>query len=212
MKVLVALVLCGLPATLSAQATLQTFTSPDRTFQFKYSSLLIRCTEQRQEEGQPGSWIPEDSCQSYMPVCDDVGSQGSTTLVCFAYPKVKFKDYPTFGAAAFSVAKVKRAVTEKKCLSGSPDWVVDPHRSGKTAIINHVEFKVFGTDGVGMGHGLDGYVYRNFHRNTCYELSINMTSMSTGAFETPPKEFTQKDYNEVNGRLKQALESFRFLK
>ncbi len=152
MKVLVALLLWGLPATLSAQDTLQIFTSPDHTFQFKYSTLLVRCTEQRHEEGQPGWWIPEDSCESYIPACDDAGSQGSATLACFAYPKAKFKDYPTFNAATFSVAKVKRAVTEKECLSGSPDWVVDPHGSGKTATINHVKFKVFEIDGAGMSH------------------------------------------------------------
>ena len=212
MKVLVALLLCGLPATLSAQATLQTFTSPDRTFQFKYPNLLVRCTEQRHKEGYPGWWIPADSCGSYLPVCDDTGSQDSTTLVCFAYPKAKFKDYPTFGAAAFSVAKVKRADTEKECLSGSPDWDIDPHGSGKTATINHVTFRVFETDGLGMSHSQDGHVYRNFHRNTCYELSIRMTSTDPGAFDTPPKEFTQEDLNEVEGRLKQALDSFSFLK
>ncbi len=39
-----------------------------------------------------------------------------------------------------------------------------------------------------------------------------MTATSPGVFDTPPKEFTQKDYDEVKGQLKQTLESFTFLK
>lgn len=213
MKVLVAFFLCALSTPLSAQTTLQTFTSSDGTFQFKYFNLLVPCMEQRNEEGSPGWWTPADSCQAYTPVCDDPGSQGSSTLVCFAYPKAKFKDYPTFEAATFSVAEVKRAVTEKECLSGSPDWVIVTHGSGKkTANINHVKFRVFEVDGVGLGHSLYGHVYRNFHRNTCYELSIRMASTIPGNFDGPVKEFTQKGWNEVNGQLKRALDSFSFLK
>ncbi len=212
MKVLVAFFLCALSTLLSAQTTLLTFTSSDGTFQFKYSNLLVRCMDQRNEEGSPGWWTPADSCQSFTPVCDGPGSLGSSALVCFAYPKAKFKDYPTFEAATFSVAEVKRAVTEKECLSGAPDWVIVPHESGKTADINHVKFRVFEIDGVGGGHSLDGHVYRNFHRNTCYELSIRMASMSPGILDGPVKEFTQKDWNEVNSQLKRALDSFSFLK
>jgi hypothetical protein len=123
-----------------------------------------------------------------------------------------FKDFDTFEAAAFSVAEVKGAITQKECLSGSPDWVIDSRGGGKIADINHEKFKVFEVDGVGMGHILDGKVYRNFHRNTCYELSIRMTSTNPGVFGRPAKELTQKDRDEVSDRLKQALDSFRFLK
>ena len=211
MKVLVALLLCGLPATLSTQASLQTFTSKDGVFRFRYSTLLVRCTALGDEESHPSSWSPTNSCGSYIPVCDDGGSQGSETLVCFAYPKDKFKDYATFGAAAFSVAEVKGAVTAKECLSGAPDWVYSPG-SGRTATINQVKFKVFERGGAAMSHSIGETVYRTFHRNTCYQLSIRMTSVSPGVFDTPPKEFIQQDENEVNGRLKQTLESFIFLK
>ncbi len=126
MKVFLALCLCGLSIALAAQTKLQTFTSPDSMFQFKHSNLLVRCTEQRHEEGSAGWWVPADSCEAFTPVCDDPGRQGNnSTLVCFAYPKTKFKDYPTFEAATFSVADIKSAITEKKCLGGEPDWVID---------------------------------------------------------------------------------------
>jgi hypothetical protein len=204
--------LCALSATLCAQTAQQTFASADGTFQFKYPELLVRCMEQVHEEGNPGLWIPADSCESYTPVCDYPGSQGNRTLVCFAYPKDTFKDYDTFEAAAFSVAEVKGALTQKECLSGSPDWTIDPRASRKIAHINHEKFKVFQADGVGMGHILDGKVYRNFHRNTCYELSIRITSTNPGVFDRPAKELTQKDWDEVSDQLKQSLDSFRFLK
>jgi len=204
--------LCVFSAALYAQTALQTFASADGAFQFKYPELLVRCTQQTQAEGNPGLWIPADSCESYTPVRDYPGSQGNRTLVCFAYPKDKFKDYDTFEAAAFSVAEVNGALTQKQCLSGSPDWVIDPRATAKITDINHEKFKVFEVDGVGMGHILDGKVYRNFHRNTCYELSIRMTSTNPGVFDRPPKELTQKDWDEVSDRLKQALDSFRFLK
>lgn len=211
MKALLALCLCGLSILLSAQTKLQTFTSPDGMFQFNHSNLLLRCTEQRHEEGSAGWWVPADSCEAFTPVCDDNGRQGnSSTLVCFAYPKTRFKDYPTFEAATFSVSDIKSAVTEKKCLGGEPDWVIDPRGSGKTVNINDVRFKLFETDGVATGHGLDGHVYRTFHRNRCYELSIRIASTGSWVFGVPVKEFTRKDWNEVNGRLKQALDSFHF--
>jgi hypothetical protein len=85
MKTLIALCLCALSIPLPAQTALRTFTSPDGVFQFKHSNLLVRCTEQRHEQGYPGWWVPEESCESYTPVCEDPGSQGSSTLVCFAY-------------------------------------------------------------------------------------------------------------------------------
>jgi len=54
MKTLIALCLCALSIPLPAQTALRTFTSPDGVFQFKHSNLLVRCTEQRHEQGYPG--------------------------------------------------------------------------------------------------------------------------------------------------------------
>lgn len=213
MKILLALCLCGWSVALPSQTEHHTFTSADGVFQFKYSSLLVHCTEETHEEGNAGTWVPADSCESFTPVCDDPGRQGnSSTLVCFAYPKARFKDYPTFEAATFSVAHVKNATTEKMCLDGEPDWVIDPRKSGKALDINHERFKLFQTDGVATGHSLDGHVYRNFHRNKCYEVSIRIASTGSWVFGVPVKEFTRKDWRELNARLEQALESFRFLK
>ena len=95
----------------------------------------------------------------------------------------------------------------------SPDWVIDRRGSGGTATINGVKSKVFQVDGVGMSHALDGHVYRNFHENKCYELSIRIATTNAGAYDPGTiNEFSKEDWNEVYGRLKQALDSFKFLK
>ena len=210
MKVLAAMLLGFWPTLLAAQSQpLQSFTSADRVFQFKYSGLLVRCIESKT---QPGLWLPDDSCEAYFPVCDDAGSQGSITAVCFAYPKSRFKESPTFEAGTFSVAEVKKINTEKECLVGSPDWVVDPHGNGKTESINGVKFKVFQLSDAGMNQSLVAHVYRTVHKNRCYELSIRMAMASSGAFDPGTiKEFTKKDWNEVDGHLRESLKSFRFL-
>jgi hypothetical protein len=187
---------------------LNTFTSRDGVFQFKYSGLLVHCVE---SEKQAGWWEPADSCEAYFPVCDEA-DQGSNTLACIAYPREPFKDSPTFEAATFSVAEIKQATDETQCLSGSPDWVVYPPKGGETELVNGVKFKVFEVSDAGMSQGLDGRVYRSFHENKCYQLSIRMAMASSGAFDPGTiNEFTKEDWNEVHGRLKQAQDSFKFL-
>jgi|BogFormECP03_OM2_1039629.scaffolds.fasta_scaffold04315_1 hypothetical protein len=188
---------------------LHTFTSPDDAFSFKYSGLLVRCMERKT---QAGSWEPADSCEAYFPVCDDPNSQRSRTLVCFAYPRDRFEDAGTFEAATFSVAEIKETITEKECLSGSADWDDDERRSGGNETINGVKFKTFEVGEAGMNQGVDGRVYRSFHGNKCYELSIRVATANSGAFDPGTTvEFTKEDENEVQGRLKQALDSFTFL-
>jgi hypothetical protein len=186
----------------------QSFTSPNGTFKFQHSSLLLEC---KQSPKQAGRWMP-DSCEAYSSVCDDSDPK-VTTIACFAYPKTKYKDFPSFEAAAFSVAEITAATTRNVCLSGSPDWVIDPRGSGRTVAINGVNFKKFEIDGVGAGNILDGYVYRSFHRNKCYELGIRLAWSNPANYDPGTiKRFTEADWEEVYGRLQRALQSFQFLK
>lgn len=188
---------------------LHTF-SENSAFQFQYSDMLIHCV-QKKDQGE--AWIPADSCNAYFPVCDDSGSQGSSTLACFAYPKDKFADTPTFEAAAFSVAEVRQARTEDSCLVGSPDWDIDPRSGAKIHTINEVKFKFFEIGGAGMSQGVDGQVYRTFRQNKCYQLSIRLAMANSGAFDPGTiNKFSKEDENEVRTRLRQCLNSFRFVK
>lgn len=56
-------------------------------------------------------------------------------------------------------------------------------------------------------------MYRTFHEKKCYQLAIKTAMTSSGAFDPGAiNEFTKEDRNEVYGRLKQPLDSFRFLR
>lgn len=193
----------------NAENALKTFFGSE--FRFQYASLLIPCQKKEQETGDGYYWA-QDSCSAYFPVCDDSGSQGSTTIVCVAYPKEKFADAPTFEGAAFSVSAVEGASTESDCLGGSPDWVIAPKGTGKTATLNDVKFKVFEVGEGGMSQSVDGEVYRTFHGNKCYQLSIRIAEADSGAFDGDINEFTKEDMDEVRSRLEHARDSFLFLK
>jgi hypothetical protein len=131
--IFVAVCFCGVSFA-SAQTDLQTFTSPDGVFRFKYSPMLVRSTL---EQSQENWWAPADACMSQDGVCDDAAGSGST-IACFAYPKDKFKKKPTFSAAAFFVAEVLEEAQEA-CLAGSQHWLI---LSAETTKINAVTFSL----------------------------------------------------------------------
>jgi len=191
----------ALSAALFSQENVQTFTNPNGIFQFTHLQALVHCV------GEGGSWAPSEDCSSQGGLCDDVLSSG--TLVCFAYPKQKFTTKPAFGGAAFFVAEIKKATTEKACLAGE-DWLV--RRSEKTTI-NGVPFKVFHISDAWMSGSQDGDIFRTFREKRCYELGIQQVWVSTGGFDAGPfEEFTKDDERVVRIALEQVLDSFRFLK
>ena len=222
MKVPIAVCVCALAVTLAAQTSRQTFSSPDGVFQFTYSGMLVDCIKKVPSKPKP-SGVPKvfvgippalsipDSCQSMADVCSDLGGQVST-LACFAYPKDKFRDKPVFAAAAFFVEKIEEAATESACLQGSQNWNPDEIEAAKLTEINGVAFKVFEIGDNWAGGGQGGHVYRTFHDKKCYELGIQ-TSVERAAYDPETsKEFTKQDSDEVQRRLKQSLNSFKFVK
>jgi hypothetical protein len=80
-----------------AQGNVQTFTSPDGVYQFRYPAYFVRCSQDMR-------WIPwgPEDCASMMPVCP--WPEKTANVGCVAYPKARYKEYPEFEAAAFSVA------------------------------------------------------------------------------------------------------------
>ncbi|MDP9339116.1 MAG: hypothetical protein M3P45_09630 [Acidobacteriota bacterium] len=219
--VLSALLLCAFPIVPNPQNTnsrspaeaLRSFTSEDGVFRFQYSNMLIRCTGELREEGQARSWFPDD-CQAYVPACGASWSPLDNTLVCFAYPKTRLKDSPTFEAGTFSVAEIAQAATKEACISLSSDLrhlAVDPR--GRIAMIHGLRFQAFELTGAAASHSSSAYIFRNFHRDRCYELSVTIVTINPGVFDPGTiKEFTTQDRNQVYGHLRQALDSFRFLK
>lgn len=203
MKSIIALCFCGLTIALHAQV--KTFTSPDRLFRFKYSTILVNCMPTLTGAEAPTSIL--SACTSQFSLCD--GGEGTgNTIACFGYPKERFKDKPTFIAATFFVAEIDDAKTEQTCLAGSQDRKL----AGSTTI-NGVSFVVFdGGEKNWLGGSQSGPVFRAFHDGKCFELGLQ-TAMKHGGYDPEVlKSFTKEDDDEVKGWLKQALNSFRFTK
>lgn len=198
-KAVVLLCFFSICPALAAQAKLQTFSSPDGVFQFTHSNILIRCMTEK------GFWAPVKSCSG---LCDDIASSG--TVVCFAYPRDRFTTKPNFGGAAFFVAEINQATDEKACLAGDTNWLV--HGTENTNI-NGVDFKVFHVSDAWLSGSQGGDIYRTFHEKKCYEVSVQQVWVSTGGLDAGTfEEFTKKDQHMVRLRLKEALDSFQFLK
>ena len=210
MKVWIALCLCGLSIPLAAQTDLKTFTSPDGSFQFKYSPVLVHCKLEEPREGSLGDWVPADSCSSQGGLCDDVGSSDATTLVCLGYPRNRFKDKPTFSGAAFFLAELPAVTTRRTCLKGSENWVIESVRNVR---IDSRPARLFRVDDTWTSHRETGEIYRIFHAGKCYELGIRQVSTSLGTYDPGAiKPFTRRDLAEVRRNLRYGLDSFRFLK
>jgi hypothetical protein len=220
MKILIAFLVCGFAIFGSAQQSLQTFTSPNGLFRFQYSDMLINCLPQQTPIGptkssasegtEPGVSTISDSCISQGEICDGPGSEGST-LACFAYPKERLKDKPQIVAASFYVSEIQPAKTEKQCLKGSPGWFVINSKAGTTTI-NHVSFTTFEIGDNWTSGGESGPAYRAFHDGKCYELGVRTVFSRAEHDPGTVEQFTEKDRYEVEGRLRQALTSFVFLK
>jgi hypothetical protein len=202
--VALALTICYVlsPRLLSAQAITRIFTDPDGAFSFRYSNQLIDCEQKPQQSKQ--------ACVAFAGVCDQLigEEENQTSKACFAYPRNKFTDSPTFASATFSVEVVDHDATKNSCLGGPPE---DADKHG-TAIIHGVSFAVFETGEGGMNQGTFVEVYRTFHGGKCYQLGIDTAGSADGVFDPPVKELSDSDWREINGTLEQARKSFRFLK
>ncbi|HEU5336316.1 MAG TPA: hypothetical protein VFU27_10145 [Terriglobales bacterium] len=191
-----------------AQSKLQTFTSRDGAFTFRYSSRLVEC---EQKPAQRGAWGPAQSCSAVAPVCDDLSSPATTTVACIAYPK-NAQERTNLQAAAFSVAEDHAAGNAKACLSSSPDWAPDQKALGKK-VINGQRFQAFETSEVAMGTGLESRIYRSFRNGECYSLAVRTAWSNPGNFDPGAiRVLTRKQEREISDQFDEVLQSFRFKK
>ncbi len=219
MKTLITFLICGLAIGGSAQQSLKTFISTNGLFRFQYPDMLVNCMPQQtsstiksgiSEGSQPTVSSSADSCMSQGSICGGMGSEESTAA-CFAYPKERFKDKPAFVAATFYVSEILSAKTEEVCLNGSPGWYVIKSKA-ETTTINHITFKAFEIGDNWTSGGQSGPAYRTFHGGKCYELGIQNVFSRAEYDPGTVTQFTKKDSSEVEGHLRQALNSFVFLK
>jgi hypothetical protein len=190
------------------ESELKTFTSPDGSFQFTFPAFLIQC--EKRQEGDGYVWVQKE-CSAYFPTCDEsIGVDSkTTTIACIAYPRNKYTDTDAFEAATFSVAEVDPVTDEKSCVSPVLDQI---DRKKGTARIGGVSFSSFETGEAGMNQNVGAEVYRTFHAKKCYQLTIAIAEANAQVFDPPARDFSKQDWNEVNGELSQARDSFRFLK
>lgn len=202
------LLFCLSAGIVTGQSALKTFTSSDGLFRFKYSNILVDCTAKPKDWDELRPSVPE-GCLSQQGMCGDAGGSREDTIACYAYPKGRFEHKPAFVAGAFFVAELPEAKSQSECLASSPYWNLE---STSVTTINGIGFKVFNTDGVGLGSGQDDHLYRTFHHEKCYELGMQMAFSNPANYDPGTiDEFTKADSDEVERKLKQALNSFRFV-
>ena len=85
-----------------------------------------------------------------------------------------------------------------------------PHvGTARRETLNGVVFAVVETDGVATGNLIDGYVYRSFHKDKCYELDVRI------AFSNPahadPGTMKNFELEMAHHRLKQVQDTLRFV-
>ena len=190
-------------------SALKVYTSPDAAFRFTYPGLLIHCEKRPQGAGYV--WVQKE-CAAYFPACDETLSlelSKKKATVCLAYPRNQHTNSDTFEAATFSVAQIEEARDRSSCTLPKLDQI-DRKKPG--AKIGGVEFSAFETGEGGMNQGVTAEIYRTFHADKCYELTIAVVTANAGAFDPPARELTKADWDEVNHRLDQARDSFHFLK
>ena len=183
----------------------RTFTKPDGVFRFEYPGSFVSC---KKDPNQSGWWIPGESCEAMIPVCSCVSCKSADTVSCVAYPAGRIKKGTNFQAATFSVNLLNKATTERECLSVAEP---PPHvGTSRTETVNGAKLSVTELDGVGGGSLLDGYVYRGFHKKTCYELAIRIAYSNPGYAD--PGVMKPFDFEMVRRCLREVLNTFQFLK
>jgi len=192
-------------ATLARQT--KVFTAFDGAFQFSHPGNFQVCTKGK----------IEPCIQSFIPVCEP------DALVCVAYPAKEFEG-TNFGAASFQVREIhtdREAMTPDVCVTPFPQEVPPGVQSWPEFMIS-AEHPGEVVGGVLFVHGISGDaatshsksvdLYRAFHKQKCFELSVSETETSPAVTDPPMKTLTPAQSKALETSVSQMLHSFRFLK
>jgi hypothetical protein len=104
------------------------------------------------------------------------------------------------------VSELKKAHTHAKCSKAEEP----PPHVGKSRAeeMNGTKFIVTEIYGIAKGNLMDGYVYRSFHRNKCYELDIRI-AYANPAYADPGTMKTLQP-TAMRSHLKEVLDTFEF--
>jgi hypothetical protein len=201
---LIAVSLFGLLAGLCGggrSSTQRTFTSGDGAFRFKYSYGLVACKQEAPKNaGEPGEW----SCGA----CNDRDSSWKTTA-CLEFPKghLRFNSDSFYGR--FVLEEPKEEVTEQSCLDAKKGG----EKQAKDKVIHGVKFKVFYPDQVSPSDNEEREIYRTYHRNNCYSLTIWKQWTGTNTWDPETFKKSRKEGERVlEDLLADPVKTFEFLK
>ena len=186
---------------------MKVFTAADGTFQFSYPGQFRICDHRK----------IAPCVLSYIPACE------TDALVCAVYPEEKFEG-TNFGAAAFEVRKIsstEETMTPDICatpyppkysggVSEYPEFLISAQHP--TERIGGVLFVHGSRVDAAMGTAISVDIYRAFHNQTCFELSLSQSEANPALFDPPKKTLTQAQMKEMSESFSAVLHSFRFLK
>jgi hypothetical protein len=188
----------------AAQKT-STFTNSDGAFGFVYPADFQVCTRAK-----------IDPCnQSFIPVCEP------DSFVCVVYPAEQFKG-TNFGAASFQVREIlteHEMMTADICVtpypqkngdrvSDWPDFLISAKRP--VELIGGVQFLHGVGGGAATSHSLSIDLYRAFHKQRCFELSVSQTGTDPNVSDPPTKTLTPTQGKKLDQAMSLILHSFRF--
>jgi hypothetical protein len=182
------------------------FTAGDKTFQFSHPDNFQVCTEGKLEP-----------CLQFRgPVCDQ------DAIVCVVNPTEQFKRTNLL-TASFQVRQVRterEGMTADVCvtpypqksgeiISEFPEFMISAQRPAAT--VGGVMFVHGLRERAGMSHFSSENLYRTFHRQQCFELSLNEFRVDPGVVDPPMETLARDQQKELDASLLRMLHSFRFL-
>jgi hypothetical protein len=183
----------------------RTFTNSDGAFRFVYPADFQVCTRAK-----------VDPCnQSFIPVCEP------DAFVCVVYPAKPFKD-TSFGAASFQVREIlaeDEMMTADVCVtpystkygdkvSDFPSFLISAEHP--VELIGGVQFLHGVTGGAATSRSISIDLYRAFHKQRCFELSVSQTGTDPNVSDPPMKTLTPAQGKKLDEGMKLILHSFRF--
>jgi hypothetical protein len=153
---------------------------------------------------------------SMIPLCD------LDALVCVVYPVMQFGE-TNLKAAAFQVREIlasSEQMTADICATpyprdhGSPvqypDFLISAEHP--IEVIGGVRFIHGARNGVATGSDLEAHLYRTFHNQRCFELSVSQTYTDPNLYDPPIKRLTPAQHKKLDSTMSLILQSFRFSK
>jgi hypothetical protein len=118
-------------------------------------------------------------------------------LVCVVYPAKPFKD-KSFGAASFQVREIlaeHEMMTADICVTPYPhkdgdsvsDWPVLISAEHPVELIGGVQFLHGVSGGAALSHSISIDLYRAFHKQRCFELSVSQAGTDPNVSDPPMK-------------------------